>query len=110
MLGNLARGMKDGALAMSLKAYINDRFRQYGEVLECVVDTKGGKLTLRAKLKGEKEVVTATIERYEIEAEGAERYIVLKSFSSSREWLTMLLTQFLAGKRCKLPATMSRLL
>ncbi|MDT0497408.1 hypothetical protein RM530_08520 [Algiphilus sp. W345] len=110
MFGILARGMKDGALAMSLKAFVNDRFRAYGEVLDCTADTKSGKLTLHAMLKGEKEPVTATIERYELESEGTERYIVPKSFSSSRAWLTTLLNQFVANKRFKLPGTVSKFL
>lgn len=110
MFRNLARGMKDGALAMSLKAFANDRCRAYGEVLDCTVDTRNGKLKLHALLKGEKEPVTATIERYELESEGTDRYIVLKSFSSSREWLTTLLNQFVANKRFKLPDNVGRFL
>lgn len=110
MLGNLARGMKDSALAMSLKAFLNDRFQTYGEVLDCSIDTREARLTLHALLKGEKEAVTATIERYDLENEGDDRYIVLRQFSSSRAWLTTLLTQFFANKRYKLPGTVSKLL
>lgn len=110
MLKSLARGVKDGALGMSLKAYVNDKLRDYGEVLDCSINTAEAKLTLRALLKGESESVIATIERYEIEAEGDERYIKLVRFSTSRPWLTQLLNKFLAGKRYKLPGAVSKLL
>jgi hypothetical protein len=110
MLLNMARGMKDGALALALKAYVNDKLGAYGEILECTIDSANNRLTVKALLKGEREPVTATIERYELEAEGADRYIVLRSFSSSRQWLTLLLTKLFANKRYKLPAAVSALL
>jgi hypothetical protein len=110
MLGAFARGMKDGALALSLKALVNDKFGEYGEILDCNVDTKNNKLVLQAMLKGERERVTATIERYEIERDAEASYIVLKQFSSSREWLTMLLNRFLQDKRYKLPSAVTKLL
>jgi hypothetical protein len=110
MLRFLARGIKDGALGLALKSYVNDRLGAYGEVTECTVDTDSGCLTAKALLKGETETVTATIERYEIVKEGEDNYIVLKKFTSSRAWLTLLLNQLFSGKRYKLPGGVSRLL
>lgn len=110
MLKGMARGMKDGALAMSLKAFVNDRFREYGEVTECTVNTAEARLTVHAMLKGERDPASATIERYEIETENGEHYIRLLRFTSSRAWLTLLLNKLFGGKRYKLPASISRLL
>lgn len=110
MLKSMARGMKDGALAMTIKAFVNDRFREYGEVVDCSVNTGDSRLTVRAMLKGERDPVTATVERYEIEAEGEDRYIKLHEFSSSRAWLTLLLTKLFSGKRYKLPSAVGKLL
>jgi hypothetical protein len=104
------RGMKDSALALGLKSYLNDRFGDYGEIKDCEVDTEAGRLRLHARLLGERELVTAAIERYELEREGNEVYVVLKRFSSSREWLTRLLTRLLAGKRYRLPGPVAALL
>jgi hypothetical protein len=110
MLRNLARGVKDGALAMALKAYVNDKLGAYGEITDCTVDTESGRLTAKALLKGERETVSATIERYEVLREGEDTYIVLKTFTSSRAWLTLLLNKLFADKRYKLPNAVSRLL
>ncbi|GAC1623230.1 MAG: hypothetical protein NVS9B10_08080 [Nevskia sp.] len=110
MLRSMARGVKDGALALSLKALVNDRFRDYGEVVDCSISTADNRLTVRALLKGEREPVTATVERYEIESEGEDRYIKLQQFTSSRAWLTLLLNKLFGGKRYKLPPTVARLL
>ena len=110
MLKGLARGMKDGALAVSLKAYVNDRLRDYGEIVECSIDTQLSRLTVKAMLKGERDPVTATVERYEIETEGEQRYIKLKQFSSSRTWLTLMLNKLLADKRYKIPTAVGKML
>lgn len=110
MLGSLARGMKDGALALSLKAYVNDKFKEYGEVVDCTVDTAANRLTAQLMMRGERDPVTATIEKYEIEKDGDERFIKLVQFSTSRIWLTTLLNQLFGGKRYKLPGTVSKLL
>ncbi|MCX7059325.1 MAG: hypothetical protein QE272_02785 [Nevskia sp.] len=110
MLKGLARGVKDSAIAMSLKAYVNDKLSAYGEIVDVSIDTAVSRLTARALLKGERDPVTVTVERYEIETEGEDRYIKLKTFTSSRTWLTQLLNKLLADKRYKIPNAVSKLL
>ncbi|HWY23408.1 MAG TPA: hypothetical protein VNX47_00730 [Nevskia sp.] len=110
MLRSLARGVKDGALAIALKAYVNDKLGAYGEITDCTVDTDTNRLTAKAMLRGERDPVSATIERYEIQREGEDCYIVLKKISSSRAWLTLLLGKLFADKRYKLPNAVSKLL
>lgn len=110
MLGSLARGVKDGALALSLKAYVNDKFKEYGEVVDCSIDTGASRLTAQLMMRGERDPVTATVEKYEIEKDGDERFIKLVKFSTSRAWLTTLLNALFTGKRYKLPGTVSKLL
>lgn len=110
MIGSLMRGAKDGALALAMRAFINDKLGQYGEITDCAVDTKTNRVTLKALLKGEAQSVTASIERYALEKDGDEHYIVLKEFSSSRQWLTLMLVRFFTDKRYKLPSAVSKLL
>lgn len=110
MLKRMANSMKDGAIAVGLRAYLNERFGDYGEILDCELDSASSRFTLHARLKGERDTVSATIERYELQREGEQVYIVLRSFSSSREWLTMLLQKLLGGKRYALPGAVGKLL
>lgn len=102
--------MKNGALGLALKAFVNDRFKDYGDVEDVKVDTDANRITARAMMRGERQTVTASVERYELQEEGDDVYIVLRSFSSSREWLTLLLTKLFSGKRYKIPATVAKLL
>lgn len=104
------RTMKDGALAVGLRSFLNDRFKDYGEILDCEVDTDAARLRLRAQLKGETQPISAAIERYELFREHGEIFVVIKSLSSSREWLTRLLNKLLAGKRYKIPAAVAAML
>lgn len=110
MLGRLGKSMKEGALAVALRAYINDRYKEYGEILDLQVDTHECRLSFRVLLRGEKEPASASIDRYEIEQEGEDVYLKLRSFSTSREWITLLLNQLLAGKRFKIPSKVASLL
>jgi predicted transcriptional regulator len=110
MLGKLAKGMKDGALGIALKAYLNDRLNAYGEVLDCSVDTGKGRIAVRALLKGEKEAINVAVEKYELAREGEQVFATLRSFSSSRPWLTLLLGKLLTDKRYKLPSAVGGLL
>ena len=110
VLGRIMSGVKDGALSLSLKSFLNERFHDYGEVLDCEVDTKAARLQVHVRLKGEREPITAAIERYEIRSTGEGKVVVLHKFSTSREWITKLLSRIFSGKLYKLPAAVSALL
>lgn len=110
MLGRIAKGMKDGAMGIALKHYINDKLGEYGEVLDCNVDSEHARISIRALLKGDREPTNASIERYELSREGEAVYATLRTFSSSRAWLTLLLGKLFEGKRYKLPSAVGRLL
>lgn len=110
MLGRMAKSIKDGALAVGIKAYVNDRLDEYGEVLDCQIDTTHSKLTFRALLRGERDPVDAAVDRYEIVRDGDEVFIIIRSFSTSREWITTLVNKLLIGKRFKIPSKVAALL
>ncbi len=107
---SILQAVKDGALALALKSYLNDRFKDYGEITDCTLDTGNNRLRVTAQMRGEQQLVTASIDRYELAREGEEAYVVLHKFSASREWLARLLTALLTGKRYKMPAAVTRLI
>jgi hypothetical protein len=109
MLSKL-KNMKDGAIALFLKSFVNEKLSQYGEIQECQVDTANNRVQLKVMLKGEKEAIDLAVERYELERAGDERFIRLKSFSCSREWIGLALNQRLADKQFKLPSAVAGLL
>ena len=103
-------GLKDSAMSLAAKAYLNDKFSDYGEVLECEIDTAASRISIRAQLRGESVPVSAGVERYEIRKDSQGAFIVLHELSGSREWLTTLLNSLFAGKRYAIPSTIGALL
>ncbi|MBI3171028.1 MAG: hypothetical protein HYZ32_00350 [Hydrocarboniphaga effusa] len=102
--------IKDGALALALKAYLNERFAEYGKISSCELDTVAGCLKMEAMLKGERDPISATLEHFELVRDNGQPFMILHEFSSSRQWLALLLTKLFAGKRYPLPATFAALL
>ncbi|MEK6806817.1 MAG: hypothetical protein AABY95_09255 [Pseudomonadota bacterium] len=110
MVLGMMRDMKDNALALSMKKWLNEKFSDLGEVLDCSLDSKACTLEMKLKMPGETGPIMLKLDRYEIEKENGDRYIVLHQFSSSREWVGRLLSRLFNGKRYKLPAAVSALL
>jgi hypothetical protein len=104
------RAIKDSALALSLKTFLNDRFSEVGEVLECELDTKICKIVLTLELPGEPEPVELTLDHYTLEHEHGHRYVVIGTLSCSREWVGLLLNHLFSDKRYKLPVAVGALL
>ena len=102
--------LKEGALALAAKAWIKERFSDYGEVVDCTFDTHANTLTIEALLRGEPKTITARVDRYELEKVGEQHFVILKKFSTSRVWLTTLLNALLTGKRYAIPTVVSKLL
>jgi len=102
--------LKDSAMSIALKAYLNDKFSEYGEVLDCEIDTAAARISVHALLHGEASPVAAGVERYEIKKDSQGAYIVLHQLNGSRAWLTTLLNSLFAGKRYGIPSTLGALL
>lgn len=109
-LADIVRTIKDHTLALSLKTLFNERFGDFGHATECRVDTRISRISLTALMHGEHEPVTAVLEHYELETVGQDRYIILRRFSSSKQWIDKLLARLFTDKRYKLPTAIDRLL
>lgn len=103
-------GLKDSAMSLALKAYLNEKFKEYGEVLDCDIDTTTGCISLHALLHGETSPVSASVDQYEVKRDHEGPYIVLHKFGSSRAWLTTLLNSLFGNKRYPIPSALSILL
>ena len=102
--------VKDAALGLALKSFINDKLGDYGEVTLCRVNTRKKRVTVNALLHGEKEPITATLEGFDLERSSKGAFIVPHEFNSSRTWITRLLNRLFSGKRYALPVALAALL
>jgi hypothetical protein len=94
---------KDAALAFTVRLATNAKLRSIGEMTELSIDTKTKRVRMRLELLGEKEPLEVEILRYTLKAKGETTYITIEEATSSREWLTVALREFLVGQELAIP-------
>ena len=95
---------KDAALAFTVRVAINTNLRSIGQMTELSIDTKNKRVCVRLELLGEKELIDVEILRYSLKEKGETTYITIEEVTSSREWLTVALREFVVGQDLALPA------
>jgi hypothetical protein len=71
---------------------------------ELSIDTKNKRVRVRLELLGEKEPIDVEILRYSLKEKGGTTCITIEEVTSSREWLTLALREFVVGQDLALPA------
>ena len=64
---------------------------------ELSIDTKNKRVRVRLELLGEKEPIDVEILRYSLKEKDETTYINIEEATSSREWLTVALREFVVG-------------
>jgi hypothetical protein len=95
---------KDATLAFTARAAINAKLRSVGEITELSIDTKTKQVRVRLELLGEKEPIDVEVLRYSLKNKGETTYITIEEVTSSREWLTVALREFIVGQDLAIPA------
>jgi hypothetical protein len=91
-------------LAFTVRLAINTKLRSIGEMTELSIDTKEKRVRVRLELLGEKEPVDIEILRYSLKGKVEATHITIEEVTSSREWLTVALREFVVGKDLRIPA------
>ena len=89
---------------------INTKLRGIGEMTELSIDTKKKRVRVRLELVGEKEPIDVEIIRYCLKAKGDSTHITIEEATSSRQWLTVALREFIIGQDLAVPAKAAVLL
>jgi hypothetical protein len=95
---------KDATLAFTARLAINTKLRSIGNMTELSIDTKNKRVRVRLELLGEQEPIDIDISRYSLKEKGATTYITIEEATSSREWLTVALREFVVGQDWAIPA------
>lgn len=82
----------------------NAKLRSIGEMTELSIDTRTKRIHVRLELLGEKEPIDIEILRYTLKEKGETTYITVEEATSSREWLTVALREFVVGQDLAIPA------
>jgi hypothetical protein len=95
---------KDAAVAFTARIAINIKLRLIGQMTELSIDTQNKRVRVRLELLGENEPIDVEILRYCLKEKGETTYITIEEVTSSREWLTVALREFVVGQDLALPA------
>ena len=90
-------------MAFTVRLATNIKLRSIGEMTELSIDTKTKRIRVRLELLGEKEPVEVEILRYTLKEKGETTYITIEEATSSREWLTAALREFVVGQDLPIP-------
>ena len=74
-----------------------------GQMTELLIDTKNKRVRARLELLGEKEPIDVEILRYSLKEKGETTYITIEEATSSREWVTVALREFVVGQDLPIP-------
>ena len=91
-------------MGFTARVAINAKLRSIGEMTELSIDTKTKRVRVRLELLGEREPIDVEILRYSLKEKGDTTYIVIEEVTSSREWLTVALHEFIVGQDLAIPA------
>jgi hypothetical protein len=91
-------------LGFTARVAINAKLRSIGEMTELSIDTKTKQVRVRLELVGEKEAIDVEILRYSLKEKGETTYITIEEATSSRQWLTVALREFIVGQDLAIPA------
>jgi hypothetical protein len=102
-------GAKDWLVEKAAVVMINQAvLKPYGALTGLKLDTAARTINAELQLNGETEPVRLEVHEYELIEEAGTAFVVLKSLSTSRAWLTRLGNDFAVGRRFELPESVRK--
>lgn len=102
-LTNWLHRQKDSSTSFVLEVALQKVIAQYGRMLNFSIDSRQKTAQVEVLLKGEKEPITLIVQEYELSTDNSGTYLVIKKATASREWLSVLLDEFICGRRFPVP-------
>ena len=101
---------KDAASSTAAEHLLKTRLKNYIQMLDLKIDSETKTVTAHVLPKGEKEAIQITVAAYEIIEENGVNYFVARKAHASREWMNVMVQQFVVGRRFELPEKYVKLL
>jgi hypothetical protein len=109
----LIRNIKDWALQAGAKHFVNERIHKYGHMTNLQIDSATRTIHFEILLKGETTPVTGSA-KYQPKLDGEKKLLEFTDIQTSREWMNVLIQDFLKTRVVELPdglpATIAKLL
>ena len=105
--------VKDSFLSSIIRRVLSTKIEDYGEIVSFSIDSNDKNIIAEVMLKGEKDTLTIKISQYSILDLGNKKYFTFGDLHTSREWLTILIQEYLArfsqDRRIEIPHDYARL-
>lgn len=104
--------VKDFALEVAAKPWINHIIKPYGHMTTIQIDSAAKSIHIELDLHGEPAPLRIDVKSYTLSAVAGETFIELGEIETSREWINTLLGNFIkpGNKRFNVPAAVKVLL
>ena len=95
--------LKEVALEVALKAFMNREIEAFGVVRQLSIDTSKKTMRVELDLKGESAPISVDIGSYELSEKDGKPHIAFRELNASREWISAVLKKYVAGQAFPLP-------
>jgi hypothetical protein len=97
------REQKDASISYVVEGALRKQLEQYGQVLDFHLESKQHTATLEMHLRGDDRPVRLIIHEYEIIQNQSGTFVQVKRATVSKEWIDLLLREFLLGRPFLVP-------
>lgn len=94
---------KDHAIAMAVRLWFNQTHKRYGNMTSIQIDSTAKSIHVELDLKGETAPLAIDVKSYELLTESGETLIEIGDIVTSREWLNILIADFLKPENRRFP-------
>ena len=110
LLGSFLDKTKGAAVSVAGKQFLSSYLQKYGTMLHFSVQPDTKKIHAEILLKGEASPIQVTLDGYELDGPAGKPTLRVTKVSASREWLEVVLREFIEGKPIELPPKAAPLL
>jgi len=109
-IANCFREVKDTAMETMAKTFLNQEFQRFGALTKLEIDSRAKTMSGELALKGETAPIAVIIGRYELVQENGVTSLSVQGVTCSREWIGIVLNEYLAGRKIRVPGAVEKLL
>jgi hypothetical protein len=96
--------LKDKAASFVVEQFVKKFISDFGSIDGFKIDSANKRLSLAVTLKGEPEIVRVDVVGYKIINSGNTYFLKLHHISTSKEWLTIVISKYYLDRRIEIPS------
>ena len=102
-LGRAATAAKEAALEQAALHFLRTKMEGWGKPQHLRIDSQQKIIAVQIELKGDREPIRATLRNYRLVDEHGKTYLKGGEVETSREWLTVLVGQWIGHQGVEVP-------